>query len=266
MIARILGLVGRGFYWLGLVAIVGFLLAPALLTVILSFANDPAIQFPPQSWGFRRYQTLLAAPSWGDAVTLSIWLGVVVGTLSVLVAVPAVFALNRTKLPGARAFEFLGILPLLIPQTAYAIGMYIVIAGVGLLGTPAGLAAAHTAICFPLVFIITRANMARLSTDLELVAMTLGAPRWRAWIGITLRLLLPAVISGFLFAFLTSFDEAVFVSFLTGPGLVTLPKAIFDSVRLGVDPAITAIATLLIAFTASVMGINFLVRGRMSDR
>jgi ABC-type spermidine/putrescine transport system permease subunit II len=265
MTGSVASLAARAFYWLVLTAVVVFLLAPALLTVVLSLSNDLAIQFPPQSWGLRQYRTLLASPDWGEAVTLSIWLGVVVGALSVLVAVPAVFALNRTKLPGARTLEFLGIVPLLIPQTAYAIGMYIIVAGVGLLGTPAGLVAAHTAICFPLVFIITRANIGRLSSDLELVAMTLGATRWRAWVGVTLRLLLPAVASGFLFAFLTSFDEAVFASFLTGPGLVTLPKAIFDSVRLGIDPVITAIATLLIAFTATIMGVNYLIRGRMSE-
>jgi ABC-type spermidine/putrescine transport system permease subunit II len=85
--------------------------------------------------------------------------------------------------------------------------------------------------------------------------MTLGASRTRAWIGISLRLLLPTILSGALLAFLTSFDEAVFASFLSGPGLITLPKAIFDSVRLGVDPVITAIATLLMLFTALVLAV-----------
>jgi ABC-type spermidine/putrescine transport system permease subunit II len=90
--------------------------------------------------------------------------------------------------------------------------------------------------------------------------MTLGATRLQAWGGITLRLLVPAMLSGVLFAFLTSFDEAVFSSFLSGPGLVTLPKAIFDSVRLGVDPVITAIATTLMVFTAILMGLASILR------
>jgi putative spermidine/putrescine transport system permease protein len=101
-----------------------------------------------------------------------------------------------------------------------------------------------------------------LSPDLDLVAMTMGASRARAWVGISLRLLAPTVVSGALLAFLTSFDEAVFANFLAGPGLVTLPKAIFDSVRLGIDPAITAISTLLMAFTALVLGAATMMRNR----
>ncbi|MBY3165681.1 ABC transporter permease [Rhizobium laguerreae] len=252
--------IGRTIYWVALVAILAFLIVPAVLVVVLSFSNDAGIAFPPATWGVNNYRTLIGMPSWGDAAMLSLGLATAAAVISTIVAVPGAFALDRTRLSRFSALPFLGILPLLVPQAAYAVGLYLVMAKIGLLGSFWGLAAAHVAVCFPFVFVIARSGLARLNPDLELVAMTLGATRLQAWGGITLRLLVPAMLSGVLFAFLTSFDEAVFSSFLSGPGLVTLPKAIFDSVRLGVDPVITAIATTLMVFTAILMGLASILR------
>jgi putative spermidine/putrescine transport system permease protein len=243
----------RVLFWCVLVAGLVFLIVPAVLVVALSFSNDAGIGFPPAVWGVDQYRKLANGGPWLDGLVLSLEIGALVALLSVAVAIPAVLALDRTGLARIRGLDLLGILPLLVPQSAFAIGMYVVMVQLGLVGTMAGLTIAVVAVSFPMVFVTARAGMVHIPHDLELVAMTLGAPRWRAWIGITLRLLLPTILTGFLFAFLTSFDEAVFATFLTGPGLVTLPKAIFDSVRLGVDPVITAIATLLMAFTAILL-------------
>ena len=256
----VLHVCGRALYWVALTSILAFLIVPAVLVVALSFSNDAGIAFPPSTWGVNNYRTLIGTPSWGDAVLLSFGLGLVAASLATIIAVPGAFALDRTRLSRFSALPFLGILPLLIPQAAYAVGLYLVVAKIGLLGSFWGLAASHVAVCFPYVFVIARSGLARLNPDLELVAMTLGATRLQAWTGITLRLLVPAILSGILFAFLTSFDEAVFSSFLSGPGLMTLPKAIFDSVRLGVDPVITAIATTLMLFTALLMGVAAILR------
>lgn len=257
---RLCAMLGRLVYWGVLLVTLGFLIVPALLVVVLSFSNDPGIGFPPASWGIRNYRTLAGSGDWTGAVGMSLWLALVAALVSGLIAVPAAFALDRTRLTRFSALPFLGILPLLIPQAAYAVGLYLVMAKIGLLGSFWGLAAGHVVVCFPFVFVIAGSGLSRISPDLELVAMTLGASRARAWWSVTLPLLIPAMVSGFLFAFLTSFDEAVFSSFLAGPGLVTLPKAIFDSVRLGVDPVITAIATLLMLFTAVVMGVAATLR------
>jgi ABC-type spermidine/putrescine transport system permease subunit II len=247
---KLVSLLCRIVFWLVLAGGLAFLIVPAVLVVALSFSNDAGIAFPPTVWGVDQYRKLAAGGPWWDGLVLSFEIGILVAVLSAAVAVPAVLALARTGLARIRGLDLLGILPLLVPQSAFAIGMYLVMVQLGLVGSMGGLVVAVVAVSFPMVFVTVRAGMAHVPQDLELVAMTLGAARWRAWLGITLRLLLPVVLTGFLFAFLTSFDEAVFATFLTGPGLVTLPKAIFDSVRLGVDPVITAIATLLMGFTA----------------
>jgi ABC-type spermidine/putrescine transport system permease subunit II len=250
---RIVQGVGRALYWAVLLLTLAFLIVPAVLVVVLSFSNEPTIAFPPRGWGMRNYVALGSSPGWWRAAMLSLVVATVVAVISALVAVPAAFAVERTGLARLPVLSFLAVLPLLVPQAAYSIGVYMMMVQLGMLGSPAGLVAAHVAICFPLVFVIVRSQLKRMSPDLDLVAMTLGASRRRAWLGISLRLLLPTVLSGGLFAFLISFDEAVFSNFLSGGVLITLPKMIFDSVRLGIDPVITAIATLLMAFTALML-------------
>jgi ABC-type spermidine/putrescine transport system permease subunit II len=113
----------------------------------------------------------------------------------------------------------------------------------------------------PFVTIIAIAALGRIPVQLEIVAMTLGASRRRAVMEITLRLLAPAIAAGFIFAFLVSFDDATFVSFLGGPGLVTLPNAIFASLKTGLDPTITAIATILMLATAGAASAAVYFRG-----
>jgi len=140
-----------------------------------------------------------------------------------------------------------------MPIVAYAVALYIVYARAHIVGTTGGLVISHTIRALPFVVVIAGSAINRIPRELELVAMALGASRSRAVIGITLRLLMPAIAASLIFAFLTSFDEAVFVTFLGGPDLITLPKATFDSEQQSVDPVITAIATVLMLCTGAMM-------------
>ncbi|MFC5337002.1 ABC transporter permease [Leucobacter denitrificans] len=242
--------------WLGrTVAFVAllFLIAPALAIVVMSFANDARILFPPKEWGFARYIEVFTSGKWGAPTVLSIEIGLWVGVLSLLIALPLVFALKRSTLRGKGVLEGSAIAPLVIPVAAYAVGLYGVFAQLGLLGEKVGVILAHTAYSLPLVVIVLSTSLEQIKPDLELAAMTMGASRMKAWLTITLRLLMPSLLAAFLMGFITSFDEAVLITFLGGVGLVTLPKFIFDSVQYAVDPAITAIATLLMVVTTALM-------------
>jgi ABC-type spermidine/putrescine transport system permease subunit II len=108
-------------------------------------------------------------------------------------------------------------------------------------------------LAIPVMLVVCTAALSRIPAELELAAMVAGASRARAWLGVTVPLLAPAILAGMVLAFMTSFDEAVFVNFLGGAGLETLPKAILDSVRFGLEPVIAAIATLLMAATSVAM-------------
>jgi ABC-type spermidine/putrescine transport system permease subunit II len=156
-----------------------------------------------------------------------------------------------------RAF---GLAPLVVPAVAYAVAMYGFLSQIGIIGTYWGLVFADTMLVLPFVVIVVEASLSRIPRDLELVAMSLGASRTRAMVGITIRLLWPAIAAAFLLCFITNFDEAVFVNFLSGPGMITLPKAVFSSLRTGLDPSITAVATCLMFVSTAVVAGAFALR------
>jgi ABC-type spermidine/putrescine transport system permease subunit II len=256
-------LVGAALRWtsLGVVLLlIGFLFIPVVFTVVLSFSNDPFLQFPPQEFGPRQYSAFFTSAYWTASVVKSIEIALPTAVLATAIGLPAVFAFNRTQLPFREGLELAGLSPFVIPGVAYAVAMYAMYAQLHLIGSTIGLILADTAIAMPFVIIIAGAAIKRVPRDLELVAMTLGASRTRALMGITFRLMLPGIGAAFLLAFIAAFDEATFVNFVGGPNLVTLPKAIFDSLRLGVDPLITAIATILMALTGIVMTAAVLFR------
>jgi putative spermidine/putrescine transport system permease protein len=169
--------------------------------------------------------------------------------------VPTLFTLHRSRLPWRAALQVGGLTGLILPISAYAVAMYGLYAQIGLLGSYWGLVLANLTLGVPVMLLVTSAAMSRIPVELELAAMVAGASRAQAWLAITLRLLLPAILAGGVLAFVTSLDEAVLVNFLGGPGLETLPKVILDSVRYGLEPVIAAIATLLMVATSLAMAL-----------
>jgi putative spermidine/putrescine transport system permease protein len=259
---RVLRAVGRLVHEAMLALVVIFMVVPTGIVVLLSFSNDEFIRFPPHAWGPRQYATLVTSDEWLDPLWRSLTLGIGTALLAVAIGVPAVLALYRTAVPGREAAQFLGLGPLLAPSVAYAVALYGLFADLRLLGSFAGMLLVHVTLALPFVLLITGAAIARVPNELELAALSLGATRMRAWRDITLRLLLPAIVASFVFAFVVSFDEAIVTSFLSGIGFVTLPVAIFSSVRFGVDPVITAIATMLTVATAMLLLLYGLMRRR----
>lgn len=252
--------IARAFAHLIVSLIVLFMLLPPVVTAVLSFSGDSYLAFPPKSWGLRQYETLFEESMWTEAVTTSFRIAIPVAILSVLIAVPAIFASHRSRLRGRHGILVAGLSGLIMPISAYAIAVYTVLSQYGLLGTYQGIVLADTVLAVPLVLVIGEAAMTRIPIELELAAMTTGAHRYRAWLGITLRVLAPAIAAGALLAFITSFDEAALINFISGAGQTTLPKAILESARLGVNPVITAIATLLMLATSVLVASVFLLR------
>ncbi len=237
----------------GVAAIVLAMLAPPAMVLALSFSDERYFDFPPHSWGLRQYRVLLEDPRWGSALWLSVKIAVPVALLAAAVVVPALFTFHRSRLPARNALQLGGLTGLVLPVSAYAVAMYGVFVQTGLLGTYIGLVLADLTLAIPVMLLVTSPALSRIPEELELAAMVAGASRARAWVEITARLLGPAILAGGVLAFMTSFDESVFINFLGGPGQETLPRAILDSVRFGLDPVVTAIATLLILGTSAAM-------------
>lgn len=259
--------------WLSLVSVwltrvlvvlaIAFFLVPIVIVGVMSFSSSDVLMFPPKSFGFRQYSSAFSSGDWWLAARTSLVVGAATAVVSCVIAILGVLAIARTRVKAANWVYGAALLAIVAPVAAVAVALYQVLAKVGLLGSMPGLVIAHCILGVPVSLLVLRAGLSGIPQTLELAAMSLGASRVQAWIHITIRLLASSFGAAFILTFLMSFDEAVFATFLGGAHVNTLPRAIFNSIRFGLDPVITAIATILMVATGvlAVVG-SVLRRGR----
>jgi putative spermidine/putrescine transport system permease protein len=153
--------------------------------------------------------------------------------------------------------------PMIVPTIIVAVGMYFVFAPLRLNSTYLGLVLAHTALAVPFVVVTVDATLAGFDVNLMRAAASLGAPPWMVFFRVVLPLILPGIVSGALFAFVVSFDEAVMALFIAGPNQTTLPRQMFSDLRESIDPTIVAVATVLILVSVALMALIEMLRRRV---
>lgn len=257
---RLMGVASRIITWVLRGVVLLFLFAPAVTIMVLSFSNEPRLRFPPRDWGVLQYQTLAESPYWLSAIGESFLLATPASILALAIGVPVALVVYRSRLRGRGVLIAFAYVPLVIPAVAYAVAIYTFFIQFGGVGNRVLIGLVYTTLAVPFIVIIVGAAIQRLPANLELVAMSLGATKTRAMLGITVRLLLPAIGASFVFAFIHSFDEATFINFIGGTSVRTLPRAIYLSIQTGIEPVIFPIATLLIVFTAVAMSVAMRLR------
>jgi putative spermidine/putrescine transport system permease protein len=225
------------------------MIAPIVVVVVLSFSSAGYLTFPPPAFGVRWYREYLGHRDWLAATTLSVEVAVAVVALSTILGTLA--ALGLARLPAKVRMLAAGMIlsPLIVPVIIVAIGLYYAFARFGLVGTPLGLVLAQTCLASPFVVTSVGASLARLDRRLEMAALGLGASPFGTFRQVTLPLILPGVLAGALFAFITSFDELIVALFLSGANAVTLPRRMWEDLRYALDPTIAAVSTLTIVVT-----------------
>ncbi|MCA6120016.1 ABC transporter permease [Bradyrhizobium sp. WSM 1738] len=258
----------KGWYYLHRLicgAILLFLVAPILVIIPLSFNSVPFFTYPMPALSLRWYHDFFFTERWQGALYVSIFVAVSVTILSTVLGTLAALGLSRPKFPYRTAVMSLLISPLIVPVVITAVGMYFFYADLGLLNTFTGLILAHTTLATPFVVITVTATLTSFDYSLARAAAGLGAPPITVFFKIILPLILPGMISGALFAFISSFDEVVIALFVAGPEQRTLPKVMFSGVREEINPTITAAATVLILISIAVLTTVELLR-RRSER
>jgi len=245
--------------WCGLVIL--FLLVPILIPVPLSFNSGAFFIFPLEGISTRWYEVVLGTQRWQSAIgnSLIVALGttVIATTLGTLTAI----ALSDEKFPGRRIVMPLLLSPLIVPVVITAVGSYLFYARVGLASTYAGIILAHTALASPFVVVTVGASLTGFDRNLMRAAAISGAKPLTAFFRVMLPLILPGVLSGAAFAFVTSFDEVVVVQFLASASQRTMPLEMFIGLREKLSPAITAAATLMMALSILLLLVaNILAR------
>ena len=237
-----------------------FLMAPTLVVVPMSFTASNALTFPPEGFSTRWYEKMVTDPQWSTGFVNSAQVAFLTAILATALGTLAALGTVRGRFPGRSAVNALVLSPLIVPVIIIAIGMFSVFVRWKIAGSVVGLVLAHTALAMPFVVVNVATSLRTIDRNLELAAQSLGAGPIRTFRRITLPLILPGVLAGGLFAFITSWDEVVVSIFLTSARFRTLPAEMWEQVRQVVDPTVAAVSTTLLAVTTTVLLLAFVVR------
>jgi putative spermidine/putrescine transport system permease protein len=246
--------------WVALVAVL--LLAPTLVVIPMSFSASTTFEFPPSDWSLRWYEEFFSSADWRSALFNSVKIGVLVAILATVLGLAAALGLDRSRFAGRGALRSLMMAPLIMPGIVVAIAIYAVFLRWRLNGTVTGFVLAHTILALPLVVTTVSTSLAGFDRTVEVASASLGAGPWTTFRRVTLPLLLPGVLSGFVFAFVTSLDEVVIALFLQTPKLQTLPVQMYESITLEIDPTIAAASSLIVVVTTAILLLVPLARRR----
>ncbi len=227
-----------------------FLIAPMAIIVPMSFSTAISFEFPPPGYWTGYYVQYFASHAWLEATFNSFIIAFGSMIFTLLVALPAAFGFVRYRFYGKSTLNLLMMLPVIVPAVVSALGYYSFLSLARLVGTHVGMIIAHSVLSIPLAFLVISAALKGFDRNLERAAMSAGAGPLRAFFWVTLPVLRPGIMVGALFAFLHSFNEAVVAIFIAGRDASTLPKKMFESIRLESDPVIAVVSTLL---TGSVL-------------
>lgn len=246
----------------GTVALLAFLALPTLFLVPMSFTVSGIVDWPPEFFSWRWYQAL-DTPVWRAAAARSFAVAAATGVLSLALAYPAATWFVRRARRARVPVLMMLIAPMIVPRIVIAIGLFYLLARLGLVGSLVGLVIGHTVVALPFVATTLIAVVQAYDERLDQAAAVCGAPPSMRLLRVTLPLLAPGAMSAFLFAFVTSLDELTIALFVTGGLSSTLPKQMWDEALLRVSPALAAASTLLfLVMSAAVLATQFLRRSR----
>lgn len=262
---------GRLATWLVLGLGFGFLYLPILLLIVYSF-NESRLATVWSGFSTKWYGELLRDRQMLDAAWISLKVAFWTATASMVIGTMAAMAMTRLRrFPGKTLFGALISAPLVMPEVIIGLSILLMLVSVGgVIGiAPKGVTAiwiAHVTFTLSFVTVVVSSRLQELDRSLEEAAMDLGANRLKVFFLITLPIIAPALVSGWLLAFTLSLDDVVIASFVAGPSSTTLPMKVFSSVRMGLSPKINALATILVLAVSVAAAIGWWIMARNEKR
>ena len=229
------------------------LVAPTLIVVPMSFSESQYLEFPPENWSTRWYLHYFGSSEWMEATRTSLTAAFLTMLVATPVGVVAAYGLHASNIRFVRLAFVMLITPMMVPVVLIAIGAFYAYVKLKILYTITGLVLAHAILALPLVLIVTGSALKSYDMNQEMAARSLGAPRWKAFMGVTLPQIRFAVVTSALLSFLTSFDEVVIAMFISGGDNPTLTRNMFNALRDQIDPTIASISTIMILLTSILM-------------
>lgn len=249
-----------------------FLYGPIASVIVYSFNASPLVTV----WaGFstKWYAALFENRQMLEAAWLSVRIAAAAATVASILGTLAAVALARFRFPGRPLFGGMIYAPMVMPEVVIGLALLLLFAAMReTVGWPetrgfATILLAHVTFAMAFVSVVVRARLSQMDRALEDAAMDLGATPFKAFVLVTLPLIAPAVGAGWLLAFTLSLDDLVIASFVSGPGSSTLPMVVYSAVRLGVNPQVNALATIIVGVVALAVGVaGWLVAERERKR
>jgi len=259
-----------------------FLIAPLVAIIPISFSKSPFMLFTegmlawppdPEAWSFRWYRYMvgicedkvLTTPcgnKWMRGTVNSFFIGSISTLLATALGTLAALGLSRPHMPYKGLIMSILISPMIVPLIITAAGMFFFYAKINLVYTFTGIILAHVALSTPFVVITVTATLVGFDTNMTKASQSLGARPMRTFFKVIMPLILPGVISGALFAFITSFDEVVIVMFMASLDQLTIPKQMWAGIRQEISPVILCMATCRVALSIFLLTTVELLRRR----
>jgi putrescine transport system permease protein len=260
----------RRFSWFNLTSVTlgfAFLYLPILLLVIYSF-NASRLVTVWGGWSTEWYGALLRNQQLMDAAWVTLRVALLSATIATVLGTLAAIALVRYgRFRGRTLFSGMIYAPLVMPDVITGLSMLLLFVAMGIARGFWTILLAHITFSMCFVAIVVQSRLVTFDRTLEEAALDLGCPPVKTFFQITLPIILPGVVAGWMLAFTLSLDDLVIASFVTGPGATTLPMRIYSQVRLGVTPEINAICTILIGIvTVGVIAASIVTRRREAER
>src|SRR5712671_2630101 len=235
------------------IAILGFVMLPAVVVTLAAFNGRAILSFPPETWSLRWFAKALAYEDFRAGFRNGLIVTAWASSIALVVGAAFALALERYEFRLKRTLEIVLLSPLVVPHFTVGLGFLILAAQLGLARGYAVIVACHVVLVLPFVLRSVYVSLRNLDPRLELAAASLGAPPHRVLTTVTLPLLLPGLVSGWLFAAILSFNEFTASLFVTAQNTQTLPVAMYNYVREYADPSMAAMSLIFIVVTALLL-------------
>jgi putative spermidine/putrescine transport system permease protein len=239
-----------------------YLLVPITIVIPVSLTDQRFLSLPQEALSLRHYATVLGSPEWLNSIWQSFLIAVASTAIAVVAGTLCAIGCWRLSRKSTELIRALMLLPIIIPSIVYAIGLYRYFANLDLLDRFLGVALAHGVTGIPYVVITVSTALAAFDPRLEQAARGMGASLSQTLRWVILPRIAPGIVSGAIFAFIHSWDELVIVLFIASRDVFTLPRRIWDGINENLDPAMAAVAVLLVVFTLLLLLLDLALRKR----
>lgn len=238
------------------------MILPAVVILPQAFTSLNYFKFPVEETSFKWFEKFFDNEQWVVGLGRSMMIAVLAAVLATVIGTTAALAMNKLNFKGKSIFMSIMIAPMVVPVVVVGAALYTTFAPIGLTNSIPGLILAHTLLGIPMVFVTMLSGFANVNENLELAAMSMGSSPVGAFFKVTLPTVKTSLVSSVLFAFVTSLDEVVVTTFVSGANTKTLTMVMWENMRTNIDPTLAVAALFMIILTLGMYIIKEVVEAR----